>query len=168
MFTLPSPAFFLLLLGMAISSCQSGLKSDVDSTPEAYSKPNLVHAIHSEKLRKIMIDLKGLAYDRLPQEMEIQEERTRHFERISQTADAMARYAPRIAETLSELDLRDNERRTFLELVEHLKTHALELRRHAAMGKWPETIEAMEAVKSTCAACHDLFRSLPKGKVSPP
>ena len=167
-FNLPYLGFFLLLVGMAISSCRSDFNPNVESDPEAHLKPGLVHAIHSDKLRRIMNDLKGLADDRLPQEMDIPGAQTRHFEKISRTADAMARSAPRIKAILPELGLANDARRVFLEMADQLESNALELGRHAASGRWKETSQAVEAIKSTCDACHGLFRFPPKTPLPSP
>lgn len=166
-FPLPSLFLIFLILGGGAPSCGNNVRTNMELESTIPPKTAQIHALHSEKLRQVMRNLQGLAHDRLPQELDVQDQRGRYFEEISGAADAMANAAGELPEIVPELGLTGDALGIFLKMAARLQSRALALGRHAAEKNLKETALALEEIKKTCEACHSLYHANPKDSPLP-
>jgi len=146
----------LLCLAM-VPSCKP--KEQPSYAPSSGAESG-VHAVHSEKLQKLMLDLKRNG-KRLPQELDLEGQRQRRLDQVAQTSSEMAKSAEAIGEVLEGVDLTDSQRTTFLELAQKLESQSEELAQAARGGDLSEVSRMMEQIDETCDFCHRRFRVLP-------
>lgn len=131
--------------------------ADLPLSPKATGEATL-HAVHSEELRDIMSRVRGLAFERLPQELESQDRSVDHLQQAGFIARDLAQATHRMTSVAEHLDLTADEQVEFLRLAESLRTHAAELREHASQRRRRALRATMDQVNSTCVQCHELFR----------
>lgn len=145
-------------IGWGVTGCRPKARAGYQQSPPVAESG--VHAVHSEKLVALMADLQRLD-DRLPQELNVEQERRRRVGEISEAARLMAESAKRIPDVLEDVVLTVSQRNSFMELADRLEKQARELEKHAASGTMSQLTQAMEQVEETCDFCHRRFRVLP-------
>lgn len=142
----------------------AGVLSLTGCVPKPRSQPAMskaaIHAVHSERLAQLMDALSKPA-DNLPRELDVAGERQKQIAEISGIAREMAIAAARIPDVLVEVDLNQEQKRTFVDLAVQLERQARELEQHAARGNFPQVAKVREQLNETCDFCHRRFRVLP-------
>lgn len=136
-----------------------GLGACAPVAPDPTTEPLPSHAIESPRLAELMQALEQLSRERLPQAMDLEEERSRRLDKVTRVAAAIAESAARLDDAVSELPLTPQERRLFAEHAEDLR-HRAQTLAEQAHSLSSETIRDLVAgVEDTCAGCHQLFRA---------
>lgn len=124
------------------------------------------HAVHSDRLLKLMAELRHLTYSRLPQELEQGAVTEARIEEIRWIASGMSSAAELIPNILDDVELGPEQRAEFRLLAEDL---ARKCRTFEAVTATLSTDRARSAdglvaefseVLDTCDACHSRFRVL--------
>jgi len=145
-------------LAAAVGACQQTARQRYERQMFDTGAPAL-HAVRSHRLRQAMEELDHLAVDRMPQELDVQERRSREVARL---AASLADAADKIPSAASEYGLSEEEQRIFSNLTEKLRYDAHELQSAAERNQPPEQLDnILERLVATCNACHSAFRNLP-------
>lgn len=126
-----------------------------------------LHAVQNDRLLELMNRMNALLFERMPTELEIDQERRRQAAEIAQVADAMAGTVDEIVASLPQLALAEDENTVFMVLAGRLREHVTTLQAQAHgnhIDGIPATVERMGA---TCDGCHQLFRD-PAPRATPP
>jgi cytochrome c556 len=147
----------LAIVGVALAACappaQIRYETRLEEVPAAAT-----HAIHDERLEQLMRGLERLQGARLPQALDLAEQRERQVEELVEVAQAMAGSADRIRAVGASLGLDDADREAFLHLASQLEERSRELAREAP-GQPPEALRSrVRAIEETCNGCHQRFR----------
>ena len=117
-----------------------------------------LHAVQNERLREVMQGFNNLMFEQMYTELELDEQRLRHSQRIAKSAGELAKAAEALPRIVEGLGLTANEKTLFLERADELRAKALRLQEAAeskdanAMRHWLLRMEI------TCNNCHRLFR----------
>jgi hypothetical protein len=130
------------------------------STTEA----STAHATPTVKLRMLMLALEQLTLETLPQQLDQEPARQKYLGEIQSTADALARAADRIPDAISDLELTDDQARTFRQLVARLRSEAIDLRNRAAVGDIGSAGAELDPLLACCNDCHRTFDIDPMGR----
>jgi cytochrome c556 len=106
-----------------------------------------------------MGQLRGLTFERLPQELDRANQERARLEEASSIASALAQGADRIQGTVEEIQLSQDAREVFLKLADRLREGALKLSSQASQGQTHLVDSTMKEIRATCVDCHHLFRS---------
>jgi len=114
------------------------------------------HAVHSERLRRVMQSLDELARERLPQSLDVgamREARLREVGRVAREIAARAGSIPAAAGAAEPEMFRDLVART-----EDFQQRALALAASAEAGDARAAREKARALEDACTGCHEQFR----------
>ena len=117
------------------------------------------HAVQNRELRSIMTKLRGLTFERLPQELNDQGRRQDSLQETSSIAKELADSASRIAGVAAETGLTPSEQKVFLTLAGELQQRALKLSSYARKEQTRLVNSTMKEISTTCVNCHRLFRN---------
>ncbi len=120
-----------------------------------------VHAVHDERVRRVMGELNRLRFSRMPQEIDSGREKARRLKQVAIAASSMERAASFIPEVLPELELNEEEAALFLTLVTRYRTRAKDLEASAKTGRISSVRTALSELTETCLDCHRAFRLTP-------
>lgn len=137
----------------ASSACQSAAEPEVSEAG--------VHAVHSERLGRIMAKLEDADRGLLPQELESESERARLRAQVVELAGAMVSSAESIPSVLDEVALAPEHRAEFLRLSHELRDMARSLEADAPNLSAGEVQLRVQALRDSCAECHTRFRVMP-------
>lgn len=144
--------FLALTLLLALFSCQT-------TTTKKSGGSATLHAIHSEKLKGVMSDISGVAFNRLPQELgNPHNSGSPDLRKVAAAAGALNRAASRIPAAVNSVSLEPAEEQVFLTLARRLKTQTSQLESQARSGDLSNVRLTMRQMSSTCNSCHTLFR----------
>lgn len=105
-----------------------------------------------------MRELDQLSRERLPQAMDLGQERNRRLYQVARVASAIAQSASLLEDAVSAAPLTRDERRAFAKHAEALRSRARTLAEQAQHLS-PTAIRARAAqLEETCAGCHQRFR----------
>jgi cytochrome c556 len=125
------------------------------------------HAIHDERLEQVMRGLERLQVERLPQALDLGQERERRTAELVEVALALAGSAERIRAVAPALGLDGADREAFLDLASQLEERARDLAEGAPRLP-PEALrDRARSVGATCNACHERFLAGPPPGGSP-
>lgn len=163
----PSRRKLYALLGMSVwivaVACDDGSRS---AGAGRTATPPARHAVHSERLRQIMQGMGTEVEKKWPQEIAeeraeaARRDRRRKFDKAAELARILSESAPLIPEAVSDVQLSETERETFLAQAETLQTQAGELRRAAEEQQLDEMEQVLQEIRTTCTACHQQFAEL--------
>jgi cytochrome c556 len=144
----------VLLVTVACAlTAQREYEQRLDATPAAAR-----HGVHSERLRQLMRGLYRLQHDRLPQSLDVREERARRVEEVAAIAAAMADSAQQISDPVLTDDLDPTGRAEFAGYAEQLARHMRALAAEAP-GLPPQVLrERAAGTAAICDGCHARFR----------
>jgi len=115
------------------------------------------HGIHDERLAVLMRDLDRLRDARLPQALDVREERDRQAREVADVARAMSESAARILAALpADLDAR--EQAEFRSLAASLERSCAQLAEEAPSLSASQRRERLAEIGATCDQCHGRFR----------
>lgn len=139
----------LLMAGLA--ACAQPIAAPPPAAPTA-------HAIESPRLLELMQALERLARERLPQAMDLEQERTRRLYKVARAAEAIAESAAQLDASIANLSLPRKERRDFAKHANALRNRARALAKDAHRLS-PQAIRARASeIEATCEGCHRAFR----------
>lgn len=152
----------LFVCMLSIPSC----KTDTQSYQQRLVNTGqpAIHAVHNERLEAIMKKLDTPTFNRMPQELETSADQDVYFEQVGQVAQSMAEAAEAIPGVADKLSLDVMQKKLFLSLSEKLQQQAGELQKIAPNKNIDEISDSMEAIASTCNACHSAFRIMPENE----
>lgn len=145
---------------LSVAACRTA-ESDGGGIQLSQTEGAVMHAVHNDRLRAMMREIKLFAVERLPQEMDGRGPVARQMEEIDRTARALADDAARLPSFLSGEHWNELERQTFERYATQLREQSLELaalaRKHDRRGLRRQ----LQAMSTTCNGCHRAFRELP-------
>jgi len=147
----------LLLAGCTLSPRQKYEQRLADTGAPA------LHAVHGDRLNDVMKELNSLTSEqmRLPQEMDGTAARQQQAREVSRVATKLAADAALLGNMLDETKISEQDRPAFMGFAQKLRTEALALKTAAENDDLNAMNTRLNAVITTCNACHSAFRSLP-------
>ncbi|MEP0844604.1 MAG: cytochrome c, partial [Phycisphaerae bacterium] len=124
------------------------------------------HAVHSDRLRAVMLRVGSQTAKTWPQEIEAERaadarrEQERRFEEARLLARALSRAAGDIPEAIAGVELTEAERVEFLAKADRLRQQAEQLEASAGRHDLDAMHSVLHNVRATCNDCHAQFREL--------
>lgn len=149
--------FLAILVVIFLYGCSASVVQDEFSNNGNNSQPAL-HAVQDEELRTLMDRMNGLMLERFMTEHEMDVVRRKYTRQIIDTAKTLQNTAASLIDKIPGLSLTTEEEKAFRILAYKLSQYANSLQiqaEHDAFNAIPGTLHEM---KSTCMACHTLFR----------
>ena len=146
--------FGLLLLLCSIASCPAGNGALAGKEPA----PPLLHTIHSDQLRQIMLRLNELAYEREYTELSLDRLRAQQIETLVHEARALVDNANRLPDILGEEKLTEEEQITFTAVARQLYSETLQIEADIQANRYDNLTDRYRHLQRICNACHKLFR----------
>lgn len=153
-------AALIAMTGAALpitSSCRIPRQRPYESALANTGEPAL-HAVHDQRLRELMAGLSDIALDRMPQELEPGNAKSRDIARV---AASLAESSRQIPSVLEQVRMDGEDRRVFEALAARLSDEAAQLAKLARRNDVPGMRTKLDEMISTCNACHKSFRILP-------
>lgn len=154
------------IAGAALTLCSSCMQPSQRSYERKLAntgKPAL-HAVHNQRLRELMADLSDMTLERMPQELEPDNTKSRD---IARTAESLAETSLQIPSVLKEVRIGSEDRRVFEALSTRLSEEAVELAKLARRNDISAMRPKLDEMISTCNDCHKSFRILPVVEAAP-
>jgi len=117
-----------------------------------------IHAVADERLRDLMGDLKALAFEQTPSDLELDRQRGRLAIGFADDMARLAESVDRLAQEEGRLDLPPAARPAFLALSGQLYRQAVGLKSAAEAGETEAIRPALARIVQTCNDCHARFR----------
>ena len=146
--------FGLWLLCSCIASCPAGNGALAD---EGLTAP-LLHTIHSDQLRRTMLRLNELAYEREYTELRLDQLRAEQIEALVAEARTLVTKAGRLPEILNGGSLSPEEQITFVAVARQLYSETQQLQAEVQANRYENLQYGYRHLQQTCNACHKLFR----------
>ncbi len=147
--------FFPVLIAL-VSGCSSSSQPMTAELSDT-GKPAL-HAVESERLKRVMQQLNDLMFERMLNEVQVDRMRRDYVQDIVSIADQLLGTLDSLPGTMSSLSLDDKEQQIFLSLVGKLKDQVGELKTDAQMNHVDVIPHRAKQIVETCNSCHHLFR----------
>ncbi len=147
---------FVIACGF-ICACSSQSINEPGLPIIADGEPAL-HAIQDRELRELMDRMNGLMMERFMTEQEMDVERHRFAERIVESAKILSSTAEALVNKLPGFNLNTDEQSAFRNLAGKLKQQADSLETQAKNRRFNTISATLNQMRSTCMACHTLFR----------
>jgi hypothetical protein len=147
-----------------ISACNNDRTEIQSAAPEEQFAPAIEsHAVYDERLRDVMAGMQAATNENWPEKMD--DEHTRPdardsslaFEKAQPLADALAKAAERIPDTIQNLVMVEADRRAFRAQSETLRDQARLLSLAAKKRDATEIRNVLHRIDATCRACHARF-----------
>ena len=116
------------------------------------------HAIQSERLRAVMIELNDLMFEHMLTEVQIDRQRRFRTEEIVTVAEKLLETVRYIPDALPTLNLNKNEQHIFLEMSKKLNQQVSLLKQDAENNHVDAIPKRANQIIETCNACHHVFR----------
>jgi cytochrome c556 len=122
-----------------------------------------LHAVRSDRLSDVMRELNSLTSEqmRLPQEMDGTAARQQQAGEVAKVATKLAGDAALLGDMLDGTKIPEQDRPAFMGFAQKLRTEALALKTAAEDDDLHAMNTQLDAVITTCNACHSAFRGLP-------
>lgn len=148
----------LFLIVLVMPSCKPASQAHHPPRLANTGQP-AIHAVHSARLKEIMTKLNTPTFNRMPEELEDPYSQDHYFRQVEQTAQLMAEAISDICPAVCDkLSLNKQQKKLFVSLTEKLLEQASELKKIALQKDIDQIDQAMDAIASTCNACHSAFR----------
>jgi len=147
-------SFALLLVFAFVATCPAGngaLRDKESATP-------LLHTIHSDQLRQIMVRLNELAYEREYTELSLDRLRAEQIESLVHEARTLVDNASRLSDIPNEEKLTEEEQITFTAVARQLYSETLQIQADIKANRFENLQGSYRYLQQTCNACHKLFR----------
>ncbi len=119
-----------------------------------------LHAIQDRELRDLMDRMNGLMMERFMTEHEIDIERSRFTQQIIDAAKTLSSTVKHLVSKLPSLELNANQQSAFRNLANKLGQQADTLQKQAENQHFNAISSTLHEMRSTCMACHTLFRKI--------
>lgn len=116
-------------------------------------------AIHSDQLRRIMLRLNELAYEREYTELGLDRLRAEQIDSLVTESKTLAGNADRLSEILTQGELTAEELITFKAIANQLYSEALRIQADIHANNFINVDKGYRRLRQTCNACHNLFRT---------
>ncbi len=126
--------------------------------PPETGEPAL-HAIRDQQLEDLMLQINGLVYGKMRNEIDLKNEKKIHTTEIAKIAHELAMTVDYLREAMPRLNLLPNEQGTFLALADKLKSDAKQIEEFAKRDEIQYIPVQMQQIMATCTSCHSLFRN---------
>lgn len=147
----------IFLTASLIAACsQAGRHAHLEGLGET-GRPAL-HAIHDQQLRVMMARMNALLQERFMTETQLDSERRKYAQRITEIARGLANTIDMIIDKMPTLALTDSEQAAFLAWAKKLREQAEQLYEQAGHNRLEDVDASLREMKSTCTSCHALFR----------
>lgn len=146
--------FGLLLLFCCVASSPAGNGAPGDNE----STRPLLHTIHSDQLRQVMLRLNELAYEREYTELSLDRLRAEQIDSLVNEAGALVGNASRLADIQGEEKLTEEEKITFKAVARQLYSETLQIQADIQANRYENLQDSYSYLRRTCNACHKLFR----------
>ncbi len=120
-------------------------------------KPAL-HAIQSKRLKKLMQELNDLMFERMLNEVQIDQQRRRYTQEVVKISDQLLNSLKYMPEIFSSLTLTKTEQKVFLSLNHQLEQQVTLLKQEAVKNLVDALPKRRRQIIETCNACHQMFR----------
>ena len=137
-----------LLLAPAISCGEN---------PESIREP-LIHVIISDRIQGIMLRLNALVNERGLTALQIMDLRVQHLKELISTIDELVDAAEDLDEAIPGIRMSQENKITFEALAGKLQEEGKHLKSLAEQTNYAGMEPAYQKLRSTCEACHQLFR----------
>jgi len=121
-------------------------------------KEPLIHVIISDRIQEIMKHLNDLVNARGMTALQIMDLRVQHLKELIATIDELAMAADNLTEAIPGIRLSPESKITFEAMAKKLQDEAANLKSMAEETNYAGMEPAYQRLKSTCDACHQLFR----------
>ena len=138
----------ILLAGPAVSYCE---------TPDVIREP-LIHVIISDRVQGIMQRLNALVNERGLTALQIMDLRVQHLKELISTIDELVKAAEDLDEAIPGIRMSQENKITFEALAGKLQEEGKHLKSLAEQTNYAGMEPAYQKLRSTCEACHQLFR----------
>ncbi|MGR9100905.1 MAG: hypothetical protein ACU826_10095 [Gammaproteobacteria bacterium] len=128
------------------------------TAPSGVTEKSALHAVQSQRLRRLMAALNDLMYERMLTEVEIDRMRRSRTRDLAVAAGSMLETLDYIPEVLPDLGLEQRETADFLGLVDRLKKETALLRQEAEQNYVDAIPAQLDRIVETCNECHRLYR----------
>ncbi|AEG00791.1 cytochrome c [Methylomonas methanica] len=152
-----SRVFLAILAAITFCGCSASLVQDEFSDSRGNDQPAL-HAVQDQELRELMDRMNGLMLERFMTEHEMDVVRGKYTRQIIETAKTLQITAGSLVDKIPSLNLTTDEAKAFRNLARKLSQHAKTLEAQAEHGGLNAIPGTLHEMKSTCMACHTLFR----------
>lgn len=119
-----------------------------------------LHALQDQELRELMDRMNGLMFERFMTEHEMDIERRKYARQIIDAAKTLQNSADTLIKRAPDLSLTADEQNAFLVMAQKLEHHAKTLKMQAETNSFNAISTTLHEMKSTCMACHTLFRKI--------
>ena len=167
----------ILIAFFSVTSCSSNNASQpvgvLSDQSQARSKPHIgvsappdtgepaMHAVHNTRLKQVMSEINSLVYEQMQSEVDLSQERELKTREIAKIAHELTKVKPAILKTVPSLNLAPEEVKAFTAIAEKLDANARQMETIAGKNQLKDIPAKMQAITSTCNACHSLFRKTP-------
>lgn len=118
----------------------------------------VLHAVHDEHLRELMVQMNSLLFERTRPETDIDRARRQYAGQIEATAQELSATVDAIITTLPSLRLNPSEQARFMALAGKLRDQAQRLSEQARGNQIDIIPATLDQMASICRCCHELFR----------
>lgn len=150
-----------------ISAACTNDRTDIhNNTEKPQDQPEAVaesHALYDERLRDLMSEMQRTTNENWPEKMDDEhappnaKDTAFSFDKAEPLADALAKSADRIPDTVAHLVMIEADRRAFRAQSETLRDQALRLSTAAKKRDTTEMRTVLQSIDATCRACHARF-----------
>lgn len=119
-----------------------------------------LHALQDQQLRELMDRMSGLMFERFMTEHEMDVERRKYARQIINAALILNSSAETLVKRAPDLGMNAEENNAFVILAQKLGHQAETLKNQAENNSFNAISSTLHEMKSTCMACHTLFRKI--------
>ena len=131
---------------------------DTNSVDSDELKEPLIHVIISDRIQGIMQRLNALVNERSLTALQVMELRVRHLKELISTIDELVIASKELNEAIPGIRLSQENKITFEALAKKLQDEGENLKALAEETNYAGMEPAYQRLRSTCDACHQLFR----------
>lgn len=143
---------------VAIALCMTLTSPAVFGQEQPPINEPLIHVIISDRIQVIMKHLNDLVNARGMTALQIMELRVKHLNELIATIDELVAAADNLTEAIPGIRLDPESKVTFEAMAKKLQDEAADLKTMAEETNYAGMEPAYRRLKSTCDACHRLFR----------
>lgn len=151
-----------LLLVLLIQSCVTPRRPQIVDGPSLTDAQG--HWVQGARIQAIMKELQSLTVATWPQELEPEfsnartQQRVEVFSEAKHLAEGLARAADEIPAAVTDVEMSEADKRSFMAQVDTLREQAQRLGKAAGSTDERGMDRALKAIDETCMSCHERFR----------
>jgi hypothetical protein len=137
-----------------------GCSTSQQPPPGLLAEQPALHALQDQALRDLMDRMSGLMLERFMTEHEMDIERRKYARQIIDAANTLQTSADALSKRAAVLGMTAEEQNAFLVMTHKLEHQATLLKMQAENNRFNAISGTLHEMKSTCMACHTLFRKI--------